>query len=386
MDSTLTSTTTVQQDKVPFLEYPSGHRDDIKRRQSLIYLIPGNPGLIGYYEPFMKTLRQLLDETEEKELCRHTFHIYGRNLLGFSDGDHQPAFGTTTSSPAIKTEPFTLEDQIRSCYDQVQHISTSTLSPGRSFSSVILIGHSVGSYIALELFHRAAAATTTTQPHDTHDTSPIIPEKQPVPLHFAILLFPTISHIARSRSGQRLDLIRRTPFLDQSAHHVAKFVVDLLPHWLLAAVVGRALGFPPHAAAATLRFLASRDGIWQALHMGKDEMATIGDSEGRWGAGMWEEVREVGGSNYGEEALGDGDWSGEKGKNGRARFFLYFGERDHWVADECRDEFIERRRREGRGGTRIVVDEAGIPHAFCIHHSESVAEKVKVWIEDVAGL
>ncbi|KAK4119190.1 hypothetical protein N657DRAFT_666784 [Parathielavia appendiculata] len=374
MESALTNRTTVRQDQVPFLDYPSRNRDDIKRRQCLIYLIPGNPGLIAYYEPFMKMLRQLLDETEEKHGCCHAFHIYGRNLLGFDDGDHKPAFGTTTSS-SIKTEPFTLEDQIRSCYDQVQQISTSTLSHGRSFSSVILIGHSVGAYITLELFHRAATAL--------FNTANPTPRKNP--LHSAILLFPTISHIARSRSGQKLDLIRRTRFLDQSAHHLAKFFVDLLPQWLLSAIVRRLLGFPPHAAAATVRFLASGDGIWQALHMGKDEMATIGDSEGRWGQGMWEEGRRKGESNAEEEVEGDGNLNWDKAKR-RARFFIYFAEKDHWVADECRDEFIERRRREGRGGTRVVVDETGIPHAFCIHHSESVAEKVKVWIEDIAGL
>ena len=64
----------------------------------------------------MKTLRQLLDESVEQQGCRYAFHIYGRNLLGFDDKDHQPAFGTTTTSG--ETEPFTLEDQIRTCYDQ----------------------------------------------------------------------------------------------------------------------------------------------------------------------------------------------------------------------------------------------------------------------------
>jgi hypothetical protein len=54
-------------------------------------------------------------------------------------------------------------------------------------------------------------------------------------------------------------------------------------------------------------------------------------------------------------------------EKGKTKFFFYFAEKDHWVADECRDEFIERRRRDGpNGGTRVVVDEAGIPHAFCI--------------------
>ncbi|KAG7289362.1 hypothetical protein NEMBOFW57_005729 [Staphylotrichum longicolle] len=262
MDTT-TRPTLIRNDQVPFLEYPSPIQNDTSRRQCLIYLIPGNPGLIAYYEPFMKALRQLLNEKEAKEGCHSAFHIYGRNLLGFDDADHTPLFGTTTPSGA-PTEPFTLEDQIVHACASVAHVSLTTLPNNRPFSSVTLIGHSVGAYIALELFHRH---------HLSSSSTPL----RAVPLHSAVLLTPTISHIARSRSGQKLDRLRTTPLLDRSAHHVAKGFVDLVPRWLLGAVVRRVLGFPPHAAAATLRFLVSRDGIWQALHMGKDEMRQIGE-------------------------------------------------------------------------------------------------------------
>jgi hypothetical protein len=77
---------------------------------------------------------------------------------------------------------------------------------------------------------------------------------------------------------------------------------------------------------------------------------------------------ETGYETGGEEEQGEGEGEVKNLKGmGRTKFFFYFAERDHWVADECRDEFIERRRRDGpKGGTRVVVDEAGIPHAFCI--------------------
>ncbi|KAK4041265.1 hypothetical protein C8A01DRAFT_34677 [Parachaetomium inaequale] len=388
MDDTGTGLNTVTQDQVPFLGYPSSRQDDPGHLQCLIYLIPGNPGLIAYYEPFMKTLRQLLDEKEAVAGCRHAFHIYGRNLLGFQDGDHSPAFGTTTTS-GTKTEPFTLEDQIRDVSDHLQQLNTSTLKTGQTFDQVILIGHSVGAYITLELFHRHHHARRVLHTTPTTTSNPPPDPLGTVPLTAAILLFPTISHIARSRSGQKLDLLRTTPFLDRAAHHIAKRFVDLCPGWLLSAVVRRVMGFPAHAVGATLQFLASRDGIWQALHLGKDEMRVIGEE--RWGEEMWvvqEMVEEEAEEEEGEDEGGVRGREGGEGKAGlgRTKFIFYFAERDHWVADECRDEFIERRRRQEKGRARVVVDEGGVPHAFCIHHSEFVAEKVKGWIGDIAGL
>ncbi|KAL2261933.1 hypothetical protein VTK26DRAFT_2968 [Humicola hyalothermophila] len=390
MDSAVARPTTVKQSEVPFLEYPSQHQQDTGRRQCLVFMIPGNPGLIAYYEPFLRTLRQLLDEREAREGCQYAFHIYGRNLLGFDDRDHEPAFGTPTAVGGT-TEPFTLEDQIRCLCEQVQQVNSSTLplDPAagvqRSFDVVVLIGHSVGAYIALEIFNRhhhqarsllsshpPGAASSSFSPASSSSSPPSQPSLALVPLKSAVLLFPTVSHIARSRSGQKLDLIRRTPVLARSAHRVAKAFVGLWPAWVLDAAVRRLLGYPDHAAAATTRFLASRDGIWQALFMGQDEMATIGEE--RWGEELWE-IREVEGSAGG----------GDRGVKG-AKFVFYFAERDHWVADECRDEFIERRRRHENGRTEILIDEENIPHAFCIHHSETVAEKVKLWLEDFAGL
>ncbi|KAJ4302022.1 hypothetical protein N0V88_002155 [Collariella sp. IMI 366227] len=171
-----------------------------------------------------------------------------------------------------KTEPFTLEDQILASCAHVQHIATTLLSSARPFDEVILTGHS---------------QWTETRPDPAH------------------------------------------ALLDRSVHHLARGLVALVPDWALGTVLRRVMRFPEHAAAATLRFITSRDGIWQALHMGKDEMRTI---------------------------------------------------------TEERDEFIEKRRRHEKGRTKVVIDEAGIPHAFCIHHSEAVSEKVKTWIEDIAGL
>lgn len=305
-------------------------------RHVLIYFVSGNPGLIDYYQPFLSTLHTLLESSP----ARHGYgavslHIRGRNLAGFDDEDHDKPF--TEANP-----PHSLEYQIRHVLSDISSARVEVDGPrnGTAFDDVIVIGHSVGSFITLEVFHRHL------QRH---------PEIEKVNLRAAILLFPTVTHIAQSPSGRKLDLIRSTPFLDRTAHRVAKGFVDLLPASVLGWVVRRVMGFPPHAADVTLRFLLSRDGIWQAIHMGKDEMRTI--KEETWAEELWEIADEA-----------------AEQERDVPKFFFYFGKGDHWVAEACRDEFIRRRhehaQREGpghkRGKTRTVLDDDDIPHAFCI--------------------
>ena len=83
-------------------------------------------------------------------------------------------------------------------------------------------------------------------------------------------------------------------------------------------------------------------------------------------------------------------------------------EQDHWVANHTRDELMAARGRAEDGPPsdewrpKMFVDNEGIPHGFCIskcpathpsdrsdmsdagiEHSKLVADKVKVWIEEV---
>jgi pimeloyl-ACP methyl ester carboxylesterase len=319
------------------LSFPSTDRSPApEARHVLVYFVSGNPGLIDYYEPFLSTLHTLLESSPRQNRDNAvSIHIRGRDLAGFDDGDHDKPF--TEANP-----PHGLEYQIRHIMTDLSSVRVEATGPrnGTVFDDVIVIGHSVGTYIALEVFNWHL------QSH---------PEIQKVNLRAAILLFPTVTHIAQSPSGRKLDLIRSTPFLDRNAHRVAKVFVDLLPTSVLHWVVRRVMGFPPHAADATVRFLQSRDGIWQAIHLGKDEMRTI--KEETWAEELWEIA----------------DEAAEQGRD-VPKFFFYFGKGDHWVAEEYRDEFIKRRhehaQRDGpthkRGKTRIVLDEDDIPHAFCI--------------------
>ncbi|KAK3501967.1 hypothetical protein B0T13DRAFT_510478 [Neurospora crassa] len=404
---------------VPFLEYPSPNatttsnnsNSTTKPKRYLLFFISGNPGLIGYYGPFFTHLRSLLNELESESAAASsspvhqpiTFHIYGQNLIGFSDSDHAPF---VPGSP--DTEPFVLEEQISHLYDSLVSLNQQK----GPFDEIILAGHSVGSFLSLEILHRSLQSSSSSPPSVR------------LPITTALLLFPTIHQMHLSPSGLHLSRIRSIPFLNQYAHVLAKSVVDLVPRFALRWITRNVLGMSEHGSEVTTRFLQSRDGIWQAIHLGKDEMGVIRDGEGRWGWWSTTSASSPGPSGEGEggrdgdrdeevvakelEAVEE-DWQRvadaqirqeeheheqKRQKKGqeqeeakKLKFFLYFGQNDHWVADRYRDEFIERRKREGHtgkeGGTKIVIDEDRIPHAFCINHSEQVAEKVRVWIEEV---
>ncbi|PBP28648.1 hypothetical protein BUE80_DR000266 [Diplocarpon rosae] len=215
--------------------------------------------------------------------------------------------------------------------------------------SVILIGHSVGSYILLELIKRLGKSS-------------------PVKIKAGILLFPTITHIAKSPSGARLSTLFRIPNFPRKAGTVAKALVLLTPTNALRWLVGLVTRMPREAAEVTTSFLRSRMGVWQALHMAKDEMDII--TEDRWDDNIWGAEHE------------DLDTKSETPK-----LIFYFGQNDHWVADHTRDALIAARGREegARKSSKpvMLIDNSGIPHGFCIRHSETVAEKVGLWINEL---
>ncbi|KAK0720280.1 hypothetical protein B0H67DRAFT_486375 [Lasiosphaeris hirsuta] len=343
--------------KVPSLEFPSAISEE-KRQKCLVFFIPGNPGLVSYYKAFLGTLRELLNDVERRAASRFSFHIYAQNLLGFDVGDHDPFGNSPHSRP-----PFTLEEQVCHFYDRLVEKSTAPLLRGGTkpaYDKVIIMGHSVGACKYSLVFHRHHLELRAAKGR-TNDTQTLAAS---VNLQAGIMLFPTVSHLAKSASGQKFEIIRTTPFLDSYAHGIAKLFIDLWPYFLLLAFIRLVMGFPHHVAGATTRFLKSRDGIWQAIHLAKDELKHI--TEEKWSEDLWE-IADV------DRLEGAAD-----------KFFFYFGEKDHWVANECRDEFIERRKDHAKGRTTVVIDEDKIPHAFCIHHSEKVAEKVIVWIDEIA--
>lgn len=158
-------------------------------QKTTIFFISGNPGLIGYYHPFLSLLSKYLDEQkEENPPSRPSFQIYGCSLGGFQIDDHQ----ATPSNNGIDLD---LEDQI--CFvqgklaalmgDEGNGNGNGNCNAGTR-QKVILIGHSVGAYIAMEILRRHREA----KPESAFD------------IIGGAMLFPTVKDIAASPSGQKL--------------------------------------------------------------------------------------------------------------------------------------------------------------------------------------
>ena len=146
----------------------------------LIFMIGGNPGLISYYEPFLETLHDLLCSSSAADSAR--FYVYGNSLAGFDNAT--PANGKESPGPlGLRGQIRYTEDLI---YSQIDYHHRK-LEP-ESTPKVILIGHSVGAYILLELVRR-------------HRQRVEDGEEEDFDLIGGILLFPTIVNIRESPMG-----------------------------------------------------------------------------------------------------------------------------------------------------------------------------------------
>ncbi|PIG87686.1 hypothetical protein AARAC_000817 [Aspergillus arachidicola] len=310
-----------------------------------IYMISGNPGLIGYYHTFLSVLSDKLDTHSAQQTRKnHAFQIYGHSLGGFE----------LTRTPGPKPRYYDLEEQICFVQNKLNDFLTSSSNASNGVPSpkpkVILIGHSVGSYIAMEILRRHRERSTS-------GTSPSVDFE----IIGGVMLFPTVVDIAKSPSGQKLT--RMLSFIPQLAVVVGflvRILTALLPGSLLRSLIRFYMGSPrDNMVETTAAFLESGYGVQQALHMAADEMQTI--TSDKWS---------------------DDVWGMSDVKDPVTRLFFYFGRNDHWVAEQTRDEVIELRGRT-ESGPKMVVCEEGLPHAFVLKHSDVVAKKVADMVLDI---
>ncbi|XP_013395271.1 lipid droplet-associated hydrolase-like [Lingula anatina] len=123
-----------------------------------------NPGIVGYYEEFMDKLYTLSNKRLPVWAVSHAGHVKIPKELEIQASSH---------------DPFNLEGQIQHKMDFLRnHVPKDV--------NIILIGHSIGCYIILQLMNR-------------------LPDLN---IHRAIMLFPTIERMALSPQGRIA-----TPFL-----------------------------------------------------------------------------------------------------------------------------------------------------------------------------
>lgn len=365
-------------------------------RTYLIYFVTGNPGLVEYYRTFLTHLYGLLSHNTASDRDVE-FQVYGRSLSGFEMNNAE-----IKTMKWRKQPPYGLQDQIRHSEDELADLVEEIKEQGAKDVRVILVGHSVGAYISLEIIRRLRAHGMAGEDFETRVVG-------------AIGLFPTVVDIARSESGMKASvsgfqhsceegptsiwrrlftLLLSTytndftqPFLKNSnfatfAALFVNFLTFLLPISLIANLIAKFMDFPSDAAQTTAAFVKSPHGIHQALHMARDEMFQI-DTD------IWDE--EIWGAAASEPAT--------KHPHPRPILRFLFAREDHWVADATRDALIHSRGRFSRGDgvdeiegqgenwkPIMEIDEReGWPHGFCIRHGVPVAERVAGYVRTIVA-
>ncbi len=357
----------------------------------IIFFIPGNPGLISYYHTFLSLLS---DPTISPSTAGCV--IAGFSLGGFevSDvgGNDGCGAGRRLSHPAAGPPGplYSLQEQVGLTVARVEGLvrvlqeqrdrrnEPVSLSDGAGSGGlkVILVGHSVGAYIALEVLRLRRQQQPAWRSSSTSSDGKIRGTED-FEIRAAILLTPTIVDIALSSSGRlAAPVLKYVPGFALLVSLGAKFVTGFLPEAWLRTIVKRAIGCstPDDAVLSTVSFLKSKNGVRQSLGMAADEM------------------REIGQDRWGEEIWGLADASNEDAEDsGRrlavpAELIVLFAKSDHWVGDQTREAII--RSRGGGGGktgktSMIIAKDNELVHGWCISHNSFVAQKVNEWIEKI---
>jgi len=166
----------------------------------LVYFISGNPGLIEYYRPFFTHLLKSLQSNPETS--GRDFVLRGESLAGFEVGTSLPKFDFRKRLPLTLREQIEdVQSRIVSAAGKLRHeagleVGSGEYARGSAKVSVVLIGHSVGAYILLEILKRRQHAQR--HPSDGAQDS----GEDGYEIVGGINLFPTIVHIEKSRNGR----------------------------------------------------------------------------------------------------------------------------------------------------------------------------------------
>lgn len=181
-----------------FIQTPEDTTTTLEEPPVTIYFITGNPGLIGYYHSFLSLLSSKLGAC----VPNTRFQIYGHSLSGF-EIDH----AGKDAEPRVETDDdsgyyYDVEAQISFLQKRLDGFlkthhggSDETNKTGQTGQrqKVILMGHSVGAYLAMEVLRRhrerQKAAPATAVDFD---------------IIGGVMLFPTVVDIAKSQSGRKI--------------------------------------------------------------------------------------------------------------------------------------------------------------------------------------
>ncbi|XP_076834036.1 lipid droplet-associated hydrolase isoform X2 [Brachyhypopomus gauderio] len=276
--------------------------------RALILVIPGNPGVVGFYKTFTRTLYQAFNRRHPVWAVSHAGHC-----------SPQDSMDMVEDASVMESE------DVFGVNGQIEHKLAFLLEHVPRDTQLVLIGHSIGCYIILEMMKRD-------------------PELKVLK---SIMLFPTIERMARTPQGKVL-----TPALCHLRYgaYLPVFLLSLLPAWLKAVVVRLALGrwrtLDPCVVPAAVG-LIDVDCTANAMYMGSQEMRLV---------------------------LGRDNSTIRKHLH---KLIFYYGANDHW----CPVEYYHDIRKDFPDGD-IRLCEQDFCHAFVLDTGKEMASMTSEWIRD----
>jgi alpha-beta hydrolase superfamily lysophospholipase len=162
-------------------------------QQVLLYFITGNPGLIEYYRKYLTILTKEFASADSNILYHFVgFSLGGYELHGFQQESRLPL----SLQEQVKHVEESISETAFELQSQQRTASDTKWWPIQKHLPVILVGHSVGAYIMLEIISRRQKWQREVQD----------PREAPFKLIGGICLFPTIIDIASSPSGRRVSV------------------------------------------------------------------------------------------------------------------------------------------------------------------------------------
>ncbi|XP_060128421.1 lipid droplet-associated hydrolase [Zootoca vivipara] len=276
--------------------------------KALFLVIPGNPGLPGYYRSFLKALYSCLNRQYPIWVVGHAGHCkvpHGMKMIEETDVNKlDDGFGLR---------------------GQIEHKLSFIRKNVPKDVKLVLIGHSIGAYMIIEMLKRA----------------------RDVEIIRGLLLFPTVERIAESPQGKIM-----TPVLSWFRYplYILSYLVWILPdrikHFLLRLVSSTLLHADESALAATIDFLTVNC-VANAMYMGHQEMNEVTERD--------------------NTAI----------RKHLKKLTFYYGSEDRW----CPRQYYEEMKRDFPNGD-IRLCEKGFRHAFVLDSSEEMAADLADWMRD----
>lgn len=272
----------------------------------LFLLIPGNPGVVGFYRTFMQTLHSMFGYRHPVWAVSHAGHCVPPDPMDMVDD----------TSLAAERDVFGINGQI-------EHKLAFLRRYVPRETSLVLVGHSIGCYIILDMMKRD-------------------PELKVLK---AVMLFPTIERMALSPQGRVM-----TPVLCQMRYvaYLPLFLLSLLPECLKSSLIKLVFGrirSLDHTVLQPTVGLLSGDCAANAMYMGGQEMKKVLERDN---VTIRKHLKKL---------------------------IFYYGATDHW----CPVQYYHDIKQDFPNGD-FRLCENGFRHAFVLDAGREVANMVVEWI------